>query len=753
MPQNPLWSRLRETRLVQALVVYLAAAWVTVQAVALFTSAFEWPNWVMRGAIVVLAAGLVATLVLVGAQTRAQARVAAAEGEASPRSRPLYAGAAAVALLLVGGALYFVIRDRHRSLGPDPALASVAPGVAILPFHVNDQELAGWREGLVDLLGKNLDGAAGLRAIDSRTVLARWREQVPEGQDADLSTALGVARETGGRYALVGSVVSIGPNMRVFADVYDLEDGEELGQDQVEGSPDSIFGLIDQLSIAVLKRILADGGGSQLPRVDLASVTTTSVPALKAFLEGEALARRSDFERAIPAFETALAADSTFALAAFRLGQAYGWIEGLEDEVADSLYLLASRFADRLPPRDRDALATALAYTRAAPDATDRARALTEKYPDDPHAWYLLGDVYFHLPYQALVSRKEAADAFSRATRLDPAYTPAYIHLIDIAFTYADSARLTELIPRYDSLAPGTTYDRRYEIAFQLAFGAPVNRRRARVALDSLPVDDAGPIVSMLRHPRFLDLQAELGLPMLERPDTPPDKRAQAIFNSIQRGKLREAETLLVDPTIPVDPRVHAAMMLAAIDAPVSEGLYARIYEGWMESQDMRGFGGIHLAIEEKRWNDYEAGLSGAGRIAAQLEAAGDSATAQEIEQAVDVLRGRAAMVRGQDEEALEILENTYRKSGIPLVLPWIAELHVEAGRPEMAVRYLETFGPDAWIGLRLAPLYAELGEREKAIEAYRWVTLAWDEADTILQPEVARARSAIAGLEGLRRG
>jgi tetratricopeptide (TPR) repeat protein len=753
MPPNPFWSRLRETRLVQALVVYLAAAWVTIQAVDLFSSAFEWPKWVMRGSIVLLAAGLVATLVLVWANTRAQARVAVAEGETPPRSRSLLAGAVAIALALVGAALFTVIRDRGGESGPDLALASAAPGVAILPFQVNDAELEGWREGLVDLLGKNLDGAGGLRAIDSRTVMARWREQVPEGREPDLPTALAVARSSGGRYALVGSVVSISSNMRIFADVYDLEEGDQLGQESVEGSPDSIFGLVDRLSIAVLRRILARDGGGELPRVDLASVTTNSVPALKAFLEGEALARRSEFELAIPVYEAAIAADSTFALAAFRLGQAHGWIRGLEDETADSLYQLASRFADRLPERDRDALATALAYTRKMPDATERARLLAQEYPDDPHAWFILGEVYFHLPYQMLVTREETAETFTRATRLDPTYTPAYIHLLDLAFMAADSARLAELIPRYDSLASGTTYDRRYEIAYQLAFGSPAVRERARAAMDSLPSQAAGPIVALLHHPRFLDLQAQVGLPIFERPESPPDSRTFLLFNLIERGKLREAETLLADPTIPVEPRVQATMFLEVLDAPVSEGFYGRVYEGGMEARDIRAFGAILLAIEEGRWGEYEAGLSGARQIKTQIEAAGDSATAREIDAAIDVLRGRAAMVRGQHAAALELMENAFRRSGIPIVVPWIAELHADAGREAEAVRYLETIGPDPWAGLRLGPLYTELGEREKAIEAYRWVTLAWDEADPTLQPDVARARSAIASLSGLRRG
>src|SRR5688572_19836577 len=385
MPSPTAWSRLRQTRLVQALVVYLAAAWVAAQAVSLFSDAFAWPDWVTRGTIVVLAAGLVATLVLVGARSRAEARAAAAEGEAPPRSRPLLAGAVAISLVIVGAALWFVVRDRGRSTGPDEALANVAPGIAILPFDVNDPELERWREGLVDLLARNLDGAGGLRAIDSRTVRARWRERVEENESPDLTTSLEIARASGGRYALVGSVVSSGTNMRVLADVYDLANERSLGQEQVEGAPDSIFGLVDRLSIAVLGRILEKEAG-EVPAVHLASITTTSIPALKAFLDAEALSRRSDFEAAIPAYERAVAADTTFALAGYRLAQAIGWTEGLDSQRSHAAIERAGRFAARLPDRERESLETALAFFDRKPDATTRAQALTGKYPDDPSA-------------------------------------------------------------------------------------------------------------------------------------------------------------------------------------------------------------------------------------------------------------------------------------------------------------------------------------------------------------------------------
>ncbi|MGH7588303.1 MAG: adenylate/guanylate cyclase domain-containing protein, partial [Gemmatimonadota bacterium] len=378
-------------------------------------------------------------------------------------SEPALIAGIAAALLLAGGIGYLVLRGNGPS--PEPAIAGGAgPGIAILPFDVRGTEHETMREGMVDLLTTNLDGAGGLRAIDSRTVLAEWRERVPGEQTPALATALQIAAATGARYAIVGNVVPIGDDMRVLADVHDLESGESLGRDQVEGSPDSIFRLVDDLSIALLRRLLEDEGA--LPRVDLASITTHSVPALKAFLEGEALYRRSDFRRAIPAYETAIEADSTFALAYSRMSEAYGWVERGGGPRTLEYLDLAERYAGRLPAREADLLRIRLAFSRNGRDATELARAGSEKYPDDPEAWNLLGEVYHHLGYQSLASRAEVEDAFRRATRLDPAYGPAYIHPLDHAFFRAESAPAAELLSVLDELGAESDYLDRYKLSF-----------------------------------------------------------------------------------------------------------------------------------------------------------------------------------------------------------------------------------------------------------------------------------------------
>ena len=84
---------------------------------------------------------------------------------------------------------------------------------------------------------------------------------------------------------------------------------KSVWQGQVEGAPDSVLALVDELSIRILGALLERKEG-ETPSLE--SITTRSVPALKAYLQGEALLRSSDFRLAIPHFEQAVAADSTF---------------------------------------------------------------------------------------------------------------------------------------------------------------------------------------------------------------------------------------------------------------------------------------------------------------------------------------------------------------------------------------------------------------------------------------------------------
>lgn len=122
--------------------------------------------------------------------------------------------------------------------------------------------------------------------------------------------------------------------------------------------------------------------------------------------------------------------------------------------------------------------------------ATDTLRAYLRRYPDDAEAWFALADNEFHLrdelrgPYARPIA--EQLESFDRALALDPSFTPALIHPLEIVFRAADTARVRRYIeslrnvPASQAAATGA-----YRRAAAVLAGAPDGERVAD-ALDHL---------------------------------------------------------------------------------------------------------------------------------------------------------------------------------------------------------------------------------------------------------------------------
>ena len=312
--------------------------------------------------------------------------------------------------------------------------------VAVFPFEVRGaEELDYLGEGMVELMGRSLDGAGALEAVDWSALLVQLREgaYVSVGPDQAAEIAAGF----GAGSFLLGSILRVGEQIHLGARWYGA-DGEQIGRHEVlaEGE-DEIQKAIDALSRVVISELT---GGEADPRGRLAAETTSSVDALRAYLEGQAALRAYDWSGAQEALERAVDADPDFALAHLGLSWTAAW--QAEPEASRSAAERAVALSEDLPSRDRDLIEAQYAYTEGrADDAVRLYRRLVEAHPDDVDAWYWLGETLFHFNQIRGRSVVEARGPLERALELDPGNSEPLLHLVEIAALERDREAVDSL--------------------------------------------------------------------------------------------------------------------------------------------------------------------------------------------------------------------------------------------------------------------------------------------------------------------
>jgi serine/threonine protein kinase/tetratricopeptide (TPR) repeat protein len=668
--------------------------------------------------------------------------------------------ACAAAIVLV---LSYTLRS---DLDPGGSLAGSATAgrrvIAVLPFTVHGQDVDVWREGMVDLLSMGLDGAGGLRAIDSRTLLARWGEEVGDGDGADLAHALGVARASRARYALVGSAVAAGPQVRFAADVYDVESGSSLGQAIVEGPPDSVLTLVDRLGMQVLAIVFQEDS-EDLPSIDLAAVTTSSLPALKAYLDGEVHFRRTELAAAIEAWERAVRADTLFALAYYGLAEAYAWDEGGNlgsPGTGRQMLDRAHRLADRLPPLEAALIRTKSSRWNNEPGSVAAVEAVAHQYPDVAEAWYNLGEAYYHQA-GAMRGPEEGEAAFRRAAELQPASALYRAHLVDLAFNWRpDSTRVAREVEAYARLAPRAARTLAARNAFGLAFGSPRTRAQARGALDTLNPESASQVYTLLRHPRLAP-ELEAVFPAIERRLDDGNRDVIRLFRfqdlGARDGKVRQALTILDEPGTPNIVRYCGPLHLSVRDLPVPEPvLEERLAVTRADSSALKSASWVacaagHAAVRG-RWQEHAKLLAHAKDVRRRVLASGDSVPARSWERAAREAEAHGLWRQGRKEEALRAFQDILGNDAHGWRALWyVGRLAFELDRLDQAERAFRALwewdGPTAQ--LYLARIYERTGRSSEALDAYESVIYAWRNADPELRPLVDEARRAITRLSG----
>ena len=323
---HPISERLKERKIVQWALAYLAGAWLLLQVVDTFREPWGWSDWLVRGVHLALAAGFLLTIVL-----------AWYHGE---KGRQRVSGAELLiiaVLLFISGLLARLLLGVGVDTDPRPGLSEVAaapdvpvrPSIAVLPFeNLGDDADANLVDGIhVEIMTQ----MGKIRSLDprSRTSVETYRDT-----QKDLRQ---IAEELGVRYTLEGTGQRVGDAIRLTVTLFEPDGAGRIWAESYNRDLETADDLLDlQLEIAlqVATRVGAEIAPAER---DLLTVEAPeSLAAYESYLEGLSHSRvflgvggeTSDltFRRAEEAFKTAIDLEPNWAPPLSGLAWVYVWM-------------------------------------------------------------------------------------------------------------------------------------------------------------------------------------------------------------------------------------------------------------------------------------------------------------------------------------------------------------------------------------------------------------------------------------------
>jgi TolB-like protein/Flp pilus assembly protein TadD len=400
-----LWPRLRQRKLVQWAVAYVAFAFALIQGVDVVAQQFGWPEGVRRGITLALVLGFFVMLVLAWYHgERGAQRVTGTElliitlllavggGVLWRYARgPGVAAAgtsAGVAAANSSAAASRVLGTTSASIAASPAAAQGIPAksIAVLPFEnlSGDKDNAYFADGMQDLILTKLADIGDLKVI-SRTSTAKYQSH-PDNLKI-------IAQQLGVAAILEGSVQKAGNQVLINVQLIDARSDNHLWAESYQRTLDNIFGVEGEVAQKVADALKARLTSTEQQNV--AAIPTQNAAAYNWYLKADYQAHKAfdaqngaEFELAESYYRKAIALDPGFALARAQL--AY-W------------QMVSHWFVAPLPPDE-------LAKVKAAIDST---LAIA---PDLPDAHLALG-YYYYWGYRRYA---DAAKQFERVLQLAP---------------------------------------------------------------------------------------------------------------------------------------------------------------------------------------------------------------------------------------------------------------------------------------------------------------------------------------------
>ena len=382
-----------------------------------------------------------------------------------PADRYQTAGALVGALALgAGGETVPTRRVRRWITGLTPVVfASVAVALWLLwprppPLDLNrivafPFEVSGTRDDdepdgqlIAYHLVQALDQLGGVRWFKGRDLLeSRYREN-PQLVTERVQRRTARAGHAG--FFLEGAVIYRGDSARIMLALHSTDDEPRVARVDTGDVRSETEHLAYRAVASALLHMIPDAG-----RLGVAAVTGRGHAAIQPFARAEREFYYGRYRQAFEHYRTAVAADSSFALAAVKGAQSASWMHN--QSAATELVNIALANIETLPPlwahfaRGFEAFLTGRADT--AVFYFEQAIDLDEQWPE---GWMGLGEAYQHMLPRGTPQDSFAKNAFQKVYATTDGYAPALYHLIEYAIREGDHARATGLLEEYRDLHP-----------------------------------------------------------------------------------------------------------------------------------------------------------------------------------------------------------------------------------------------------------------------------------------------------------
>ena len=244
-PLTMLWRRIRNHRIAQWTVGYVAVAYGIQHAVTLTSEAYEWPNIVARLSMTLLVIGLPIAMTLAWYHgEKASRRVSGPE-------------LTIISLLLLTSSLLFAVlvhpagittpRAQDASVAAARAASASPKGavsVAVLPFlnlsADKDQEF--FSDGMTEEI------TAALAKVPDLRVVARTSAFEFKGKNVNIKT---MGEELGATHLIEGSVRKAGNRLRITAQLIKADDGTHVWAEDYDRELTDIFAIQEDIARAI----------------------------------------------------------------------------------------------------------------------------------------------------------------------------------------------------------------------------------------------------------------------------------------------------------------------------------------------------------------------------------------------------------------------------------------------------------------------------------------------------------------------